>query len=173
MRRLGRLVNDFLLVSRLRADTLPLVRRPVALDELALAAADLLLPRFRAAGRPLQLEVEEQATDFLVSGDADKLTTVLLNLLENALRHAPPGSTVQLHMGREATTGWSCAELTNLLRQSLGDLSRLTAAHYQADVLSEGAGLGLWIRNRVAELHGAPLALREAAETSLFGFGYP
>lgn len=163
MHRLGRLVDDFLLVSRLRADTLPLARRPVALDELALAAADCLLPRFRAVARPLELRIEEQVADFLVLGDADKLTTVMLNLLENALRHAPPGSTVRLHVGREAATGWPYAEVTNPLRQSLGDLSRLTAAHYQADVLSEGAGLGLWISNRIAELHGAPLALRESA----------
>lgn len=163
MHRLGRLVDDFLLVSRLRADTLPLTRRPVALDELALAAADCLLPRFRAAGRPLELAVDEQAADFTVLGDADKLTTVLLNLLENALRHAPPGAAVQLRVGREAATGWPYAEVTNPLRQSLGDLSRLTAAHYQADVLNEGAGLGLWISNRIAELHGAPLALHEGA----------
>ncbi len=162
MQRLGRLVDDFLLVSRLRVDTLPLARRPVALDELALAAADRLLPRFRTAGRPLELAVEEQATDFLVLGDADKLTTVLLNLLENALRHAPPGSAVQLRVGREATTNWPYAEVTNPLRQSLGDLGRLTAAHYQADIFSEGTGLGLWLSNRIAEMHGAPLTLREA-----------
>jgi len=162
MQRLSRLVDDFLLVSRLRADTLPLARRPVALDELALGVADRLLPRFRAAGRPLHLAVDEQVADFTVSADADKLTTVLLNLLENALRHAPPSAAVHLTVGREPATGWPYAEVSNPLRQSLGDLSRLTTAHYQADVLSEGAGLGLWISNRIAELHGAPLALREA-----------
>jgi hypothetical protein len=40
--------------------------------------------------------------------------------------------------------------------------SRLTIAYYQADVLSGGAVLGLWLSNRIAELHGAPLALHEA-----------
>ena len=162
LQRLGRLVDDFLLVSRLRANALPLAHNPVALDELALSLADRLLPRFRAAGRRLDLTVDEQVASYVVVGDADKLTTVLLNLLENALRHAPPAAAVQVQLGREPITGWLYVEVSNPVRQSLGDLSRLTTAYYQADVLSSGAGLGLWLSNRIAELHGAPLELHEA-----------
>jgi signal transduction histidine kinase len=161
MQRLSRLVDDFLLVSRLRADALPLARRPLALDELTLALADRLLPRFRAACRPLHLAVADEVPRYTVAADADKLTSVLLNLLENALRHAPPGTAVQVQLGREAATGWLFVEMRNPLRQSLGNLSRLTTAYYQADMLSEGAGLGLWLSTRLAELHGGELALRE------------
>lgn len=162
LQRLGRLVDDFLLVSRLRANALPLARHPVALDELVLSLADRLLPRFRAAGRRLDFTIDEQVASYTVVGDADKLTTVLLNLLENALRHAPPTAAVQVQLGREPASGCLYAEVSNPVQQSLGDLSRLTTAYYQADVLSSGAGLGLWLSNRIAELHGAPLALREA-----------
>jgi len=163
LQRLGRLVDDFLTVSRLRANALPLAHQPLALDELVLSLADRLLPRFRAAGRRLDLTVDEHVATYIVVGDADKLTTVLLNLLENALRHAPPATAVQVHLGREPATGWLYTEVSNAIQQSLGDLARLTTAYYQADVLSSGAGLGLWLSNRIAELHGAPLALREAA----------
>ncbi len=162
LQRLGRLVEDFLLVSRLRTDALPLTRHPVALDGLVLTAADQLLPRFQAAGRQLQLAVDENVPDYTVAADADKITTVVLNLLDNALRHAPPGAAVHVAVGQEAATGLLYAEVSNPLRTSLGDLSRLTTARYQADVLSGGAGLGLWLSNRIAELHGTPLALREA-----------
>ncbi len=162
LQRLGRLVEDFLLVSRLRSDALPLARRPVPLDELVLAAADQLGPRFRAAGRQLDLAIDESVADYTVAGDADKLTTVILNLLDNALRHAPPGAAVRVAVGQEPETGLFYAEVSNPIHTSLGDLSRLTTARYQADVLSGGAGLGLWLSNRIAELHGAPLALREA-----------
>jgi signal transduction histidine kinase len=162
LERLGRLVEDFLLVSRLRSDALPLTRRPVPLDELMLAAADQLGPRFRAAGRQLDLSIDENVPDYTVAGDADKLTTVIINLLDNALRHAPPGAAVRAAVGQEATSGLFYAEVSNPIHTSLGDLSRLTTARYQADVLSGGAGLGLWLSNRIAELHGAPLALREA-----------
>jgi signal transduction histidine kinase len=162
LERLGRLVEDFLLVSRLRSDALPLTRRPVPLDELVLAAADQLGPRFRAAGRQLDLSIDENVPDYTVAGDADKLTTVIINLLDNALRHAPPGAAVRAAVGQEAETGLFYAEVSNPIHTSLGDLARLTTARYQADVLSGGAGLGLWLSNRIAELHGAPLALREA-----------
>ncbi len=162
LQRLGRLVDDFLLVSRLRSDALPLTRRPVALDGLVLAAADQLLPRFQEAGRQLHLTIDETVADYTVAADADKLTTVVLNLLDNALRHAPPGAAVEVAVGQEAATGYLYAEVSNAIKVSLGDLTRLTTAHYQADVLSGGAGLGLWLSNRIAELHGAPLALREA-----------
>ncbi|NML64304.1 HAMP domain-containing histidine kinase [Hymenobacter sp. RP-2-7] len=163
LERLGRLVEDFLLVSRLRSDALPLTHRPVALDGLVLAAADQLLPRFQAAGRQLTLAVDEAVPDYRVLADADKLTTVVLNLLDNALRHAPPGAAVRVALGQEPATGYYYAEVSNPLRTTLGDLARLTTARYQADVLSGGAGLGLWLSNRIAELHGAPLALRETA----------
>jgi len=162
LERLGRLVEDFLLVSRLRSDALPLTRRPVPLDELVLAAADQLGPRFRAAGRQFDLAIDDNVADYTVAGDADKLTTVILNLLDNALRHAPPGAAVQVAVGQEPKTGLFYAEVSNPVRASLGDLTRLTTARYQADVLSGGAGLGLWLSNRIAELHGAPLALHEA-----------
>ncbi|OUJ75342.1 HAMP domain-containing sensor histidine kinase [Hymenobacter crusticola] len=161
LQRLSHLVEDFLLVSRLRSDALPLARRPIALNELVVAVADQLLPRFQAAGRVLHLAVDEEVVDYTIDGDADKLTTVVLNLLDNALRHAPPGAAVHVLVGQEAS-GYRYAEVRNPLRTSLGDLSRLTTARYQADVLSSGAGLGLWISNRIAELHGAPLVLHEA-----------
>ncbi|WP_170061895.1 sensor histidine kinase [Hymenobacter chitinivorans] len=161
IRRLSRLVDDFLLVSRLGAEALPLHLHPVLLDELVLAATDRLLPRFRTAGRPLELLFDEQVASYQVLADADKLTTVLLNLLENAMRHAPPGAAVQVVVGREPGSAGLFAAVRNPLPHSLGDLSRLTSAYYQADVLSDGAGLGLWLSSRIAELHGARLLLRE------------
>lgn len=161
--RLSRLVEDFLLVSRLRAGALPLTSRPLALEELVLTLVDRELPRFRAAGRPLHLTIAEDASSFQVPADADKLTSVLLNLLENALRHAPAGAAVQVSVGQEPETGWPYAEVQNPIAESLGDLSRLTTAYYQANVLSTGAGLGLWLSSRLAELHGGQLVLREAA----------
>ncbi|RYU77962.1 sensor histidine kinase [Hymenobacter persicinus] len=161
IRRLSRLVDDFLLVSRLRAGALPLTLQPLAFEELVLSLADRLLPRFRAAGRPLLLHIDENAPGFRVQADADKLTTIVLNLLENALRHAPAGAAVTVTVDCAADSGWPTLTVTNPVRASLGDLSRLTTAYYQADVLSEGAGLGLWLSSRLAELHGTTLRLSE------------
>ena len=167
IRRLSGLVDDLLLVSRLRAGALPLHLAPVALDELVLRAVDQVLPRFQAAGRPLHLTLDDTAPDYTVLADAGKLLTVLLNLLENALRHARPAAAVQVLLQAAPATpagalAWQVA-IHNPVARSLGDLSRLTAAYYQAYVLSEGAGLGLWLSSRILELHGSQLQLMEEA----------
>ncbi|OON68240.1 hypothetical protein B0919_13875 [Hymenobacter sp. CRA2] len=163
LRRLSRLVEDFLLVSRLRTpEALPLYRAAVELDELVLAIVDRALPAFRAAGRQLHLHIDEQAADYRLSTDADKLTTILLNLLDNARKHARLHTSVQVQVAR--TADYVGVSVHNELLAPLGDnLTRLTAPYFQADVLQDGAGLGLWISSRLAQLLGAELHFTEAA----------
>jgi signal transduction histidine kinase len=162
--RLGRLVDDFLLVGRLgNGAALPLNRQPVALDELLLNLADRELPRFRAAGRTLTIELPEEATvaSATVETDADQLTTLLLNLLDNARKHARPGTGVVLRLQAGASPVIS---IENELAAPLGEhLAQLTTAWYQADPLAPGTGLGLWIAGRLAQGLGLRLALAEDA----------
>ncbi|UOQ98735.1 HAMP domain-containing protein [Hymenobacter sp. 5317J-9] len=159
--RLSRLVDDFLLVGRLgNGAALPLRRRPVALAELLLALADRELPRFRAAGRTLTIELpeEDSAVQATVETDADQLTTLLLNLLDNARKHARPGTGVVLRL-----QAGPVISIENELAAPLGNhLAQLTTAWYQADPLAPGTGLGLWIAGRLAQGLGLQLALAEA-----------
>ncbi len=164
--RLGRLVDDFLLVGRLGAGAaLPSARQPVALDELVLALADRELPRFRAAGRTLTILLPDEAgpTPQLLT-DADQLTTIVLNLLDNARKHAAPAAPVVLRLLAPTATSGPVVEVENALAAPLGPrLAQLTTAWYQADPLATGAGLGLWIAGRLAQALGAELRLAEAA----------
>ncbi|GAB3636969.1 hypothetical protein GCM10027422_25590 [Hymenobacter arcticus] len=175
--RLGRLVDDFLLVGRLGAGAAPPVRRQLlALDELVLTLADRELPRFRAAGRLLTIELPEEADAASLSADtdADQLTTILLNLLDNARKHGAPGTPVVLRL-RAAAAGWGpTVEVANTLAAPLGSrLAQLTTAWYQADPLAPGTGLGLWIAGRLAQGLGLSLRLTEtgAQLAALVGFG--
>ncbi|MDO7850340.1 histidine kinase dimerization/phospho-acceptor domain-containing protein [Hymenobacter convexus] len=175
--RLGRLVDDFLLVGRLgHGATLPVTRRPVALDELLVALADRELPRFRAAGRTLTIELPAEETDVAqatVATDADQLTTLLLNLLDNARKHARPGTGVTLRLRTEAKTG-PVVSIENELAAPLGEhLAQLTTAWYQADPLTPGTGLGLWIAGRLAQGLGLQLALVEEAGRLRVTLGFP
>lgn len=163
--RLGRLVNDFLLVGRLGASGVPAApRRPVALDELLLTLADRELPRFRAAGRVLTIALPDEAngTSLLALTDADQLTTILLNLLDNARKHGAPGTAVALRLLAPATGQGPAVEVVNTLTAPLGPrLAQLTTAWYQADPLAPGTGLGLWLAGRLAQDLGLTLALVE------------
>ena len=161
--RLGRLVDDFLLVGRLGNGVAATSnRQPVALDELLLALADRELPRFRAAGRTLTIALPDEDVDpasLTVATNADQLTTLLLNLLDNARKHARPGTGVTLRLTVESGPVIS---LENELAAPLGEhLAQLTTAWYQADPLAPGTGLGLWIAGRLAHGLGLGLTFRE------------
>jgi len=163
--RLGRLVDDFLLVGRLSAGAAPATHyRPVALDELVLALADRELPRFRAAGRALLITLPEEAeaASLLTTSDADQLTTIILNLLDNARKHGAPGTPVALRLLAPGAGTGPVVEVANALAAPLGArLAQLTTAWYQADPLAPGTGLGLWLAGRLAHSLGLGLALAE------------
>jgi signal transduction histidine kinase len=174
--RLGRLVDDFLLVGRLGAGaTLPVQHQLVALDELVLALADRELPRFRAAGRLLTISLPEEATASLqTSTDADQLTTILLNLLDNARKHGAPGTPVVLRLLAATAGRGPVIEVANTLAEPLGPrLAQLTTAWYQADPLAPGTGLGLWIAGRLAQGLGLELHLAEAGQQLVAQVQYP
>ena len=82
---LGALVSDLLDLSRLQAGVLTVVREPVWFDELVAPALAELGP---AAAR-VRLDLPDDLPP--VVGDAALVTRVLVNLIDNALKHAPGG----------------------------------------------------------------------------------
>lgn len=98
--RMGRLVDDLLLLARLDEGR-PLDRRPVDLTRLAQDAAT------DAAVRDPEREITgpESADPVLVLADADRLRQVLSNLVGNALVHTPPGSPVSVEVAVEGGDG--------------------------------------------------------------------
>ena len=96
--------------------------------------------------------------------DAELLTQGLANLIENAIRHCPPGTTI---IGAVQVKG-------GLAEASVTDNGPGIPAEEHASVLrrlyrleksrtTEGTGLGLALVKAVADLHGADLALTDAA----------
>jgi len=92
--RMGRLVDDLLLLARLDSGQ-PLDREPV---DLTLLAVDAVTDA-RVAGpeHRWQLDLPEEAVTVL--GDRHRLHQVIANLLSNARQHTPPGTTVTVRVG--------------------------------------------------------------------------
>lgn len=90
--RLDRLVANLLSLSRIEAGALKPDRQAVAVDEL-LSEAVRRLSRLFTQCR-VQVDVPRDVP--LVDGDFTQLEQVVCNLLENAARHAPPGSTIRV-----------------------------------------------------------------------------
>ena len=102
--RMTVLVDDLLLLARLDAGR-PLEREPVDLSRLAIeTTSDARVARTDHRWR---LDLPDEPV--LVSGDEHRLHQVMANLLSNAGKHTPPGSTVSVAVavagGAEASTG--------------------------------------------------------------------
>jgi signal transduction histidine kinase len=110
--RMSRLVEDLLATARRDAPSSS--DTPVRLDQLlAEAAEDLTVP---AAGRGLRLALPAGPGPTVI-GDHDALRRAVGNLLSNAVRLAPAGSTITLATGRTAqpgrTGGWTWITVTD------------------------------------------------------------
>jgi signal transduction histidine kinase len=153
--RLARLAEDLLLLARL--DGQPLRRTPVDLAALGTSAA----AGYATARVPVRADAEEPC---VVSGDHDALRRLLVNLLDNAVRHA--ASEVRVSVRSEAWRavltvtddgpGIPAAERERVF----GRFTRLDNARDRSG--EEGAGLGLAIVRSTAEAHGGSVALGDA-----------
>jgi two-component system OmpR family sensor kinase len=90
-KRMGVLVDDLLLLARLDAGR-PLEREPVDLSRLAIEATS----DARVARTDHRWRLDLPGEPVLVLGDEHRLHQVLANLLSNAGKHTPPGSTVSV-----------------------------------------------------------------------------
>jgi signal transduction histidine kinase len=154
--RMSRLVSDLLLLAQVEAG-LVIERRPVALHELVERIAHEA--HQRADGRIVSLERLEPIE---VTGDEIRLAQVLANLVDNALKHTPPGGLVSLGMGREnggarltvtdTGEGIAAEELPHVF-------DRFFRSSRARSPSQNGAGLGLAIVKHLTEAHGGQVGV--------------
>jgi two-component system sensor histidine kinase TctE len=133
-----------------------LVRTDLARDVPPLVAARV--PEAIEHGVDLGYEGECDAAPVL--GQPGALQDVVDNLVDNAMRHAPPGGTITVGVHVDEDSGSSCLTVDDN-GPGVPDamLSRLGERFFRAPGAVEGgSGLGLAIVRRIAERHGAHLA---------------
>lgn len=156
--RLSRLVADLTAVSRAEERALHLDPRPYPLRDLAAEAAAGVRARYTAKG--VQLKVAAAARTPTVRLDTHRLAEALSNLLDNALRHTPPGGTVTLTTDRATRLG---QRLGRLIVTDTGDgfdpgdADRLFERFYRTDTARRratgGSGIGLTITKAIINAH--------------------
>lgn len=169
--RLRRLIEQLLVVGRLEAHVEPLALTLVHLDRLAGQVVDELAPR--AHGHAFEVRIAEQLPP--VRTDEGKVHQILSNLVENALKYAPPDTRVILHA--EAGVNGVVIGVADEGPGIPGDAhERIFERFYQVDQSATrrvgGTGLGLYICRRMAETIGGRLWLARSntggSEFSLF-----
>jgi PAS domain S-box-containing protein len=96
-RRLIRLINDMLDIDRIESGQLKMLRDPIDLRQVidqACTGSEGL-----AKGSGVDLECQKPDRPVMVTGDSDRLLQVISNLVSNAVRAAPQGSTVDITVG--------------------------------------------------------------------------
>lgn len=157
LRRLSRLVDDLLAMSQLRAGTLQLRPEAIEFDDLTLLLTERYHQPINQRHLYLSIRLDETAPSLTIQADQDKLTNVLLNLLDNAVKYATPNSQLELSISRQnESIVWA---LTNQTNAPVPDPGRLAREFYQADVRHDGYGLGLWISHQVVRLMGGTLTV--------------
>lgn len=134
---------------------------PVELAHLIADVAEVYEPVAEEAGQTIACL--PPMADALIFGDPQLLTQMFANLIENAVRHCPPGTHIELSLeataeGLEARVEDNGAGIPEHERQRvLEPFARLEESR-----TTLGAGLGLSLVAAIAELHGAKLVLGDA-----------
>jgi two-component system OmpR family sensor kinase len=158
-RRMRRLVGDLLLLARADARRMQ-PRRPTDLAEVLVEAASELGPMAE------RHELNIAATPAVVGGVRDDLHRLVLNLLENAVRHTPPGTRITA-----ATAVESGEAVLTVQDAGPGIPPELEARVFERFVRGgrdggRGSGLGLAIVRAVALSHGGSVNMQAGPDAT-------
>lgn len=157
--RMTSLVEDLLLLARLDSGR-PLQREPVDLTRLlveAVSDARVVDPDHR-----WRVDVPDDLVDSpaVVTGDELRLHQVITNLLTNARKHTPPGTTVTVSVRRDgfAVHDDGPGFAPDLVEHAFERFARGDAARTRGQEM--GVGLGLALVEAIVSAHGGRVALR-------------
>lgn len=153
-RRLESLSLKLLDLIVVRRQDFPL--KPTSLPQLAEQTKAVLTPAFEQAGVSLHMDLSPA----VLPAEAGLLTTLLLNLCDNARKASPSGSAVSV-TGVWEGTDYVLRVQDHGIGMKPSELARITEPFYMVDKsrsrAQNGAGLGLALCSAIAELHGSRL----------------
>jgi two-component system, OmpR family, sensor kinase len=176
-RRLTRIVEDMFTLARADAGRRELQTADFYLDELV--AETTRAARVLAERKGVGVELKAAETRYW--GDEGLLRQMLLNLLDNAIKHTPPGGVVSVSLDSsgpalEITVADTGSGIPTEAQPHIFDrFYRVDKARSRSENADgSGAGLGLAIARWVAEAHNGGLALRRSdARGSAFTVSLP
>ncbi len=173
--RLTRMITDLLDRSRIEAGKLELSLGPVVLTTLVSEVIEQLQPLARVKRQRLDLECLE--ADLVVWADADRLSQILTNLIDNAIKYTTDGGSVMLRIALEERMARVSVTDTGqgIPRDALPKLFDpfFRSRHHERSQI-KGLGLGLSIAKDLVELHGGSISVQsEVGRGSVFHFTLP
>jgi signal transduction histidine kinase len=172
-RTVGQLVSNIMLSQQMQHGALePVLTDLATLATEAVAGAS---PSAREHGLTVRLDIPDRLPQ--IRADPERITLVLQQLLDNAIKFSPNGGVIQLQVEDEADS-----VVVAVGDQGIGiaqdQLDRIFERFYQIDASAsrrfEGTGLGLSIAKRIVEAHGGRIWVESQPGTgSTFYFTLP
>jgi len=160
--RLAKLVDEVLTLSRLETGREEFRLDRLNLSDLIMDTTEKMLLRAQKYGIKIVTDI---TADVYVRGDQEKLVQVVVNLLDNAFKYSPPGSTVRVSLYKERAEA-----ILMVVDQGIGipekDRSKVFDRFYRAENARSisGTGLGLSIVKHIVDAHRGSIELTEGVE---------
>jgi PAS domain S-box-containing protein len=159
------LINDILDLTKIEAGRLRIDRGPCSPEGIAADVVESMRPRADAKGLMLALETDPQVPA-TIQTDAVRLRQILINLLSNAIKFTRSGGVrlqIRPGLGPEEDPSLQFAVIDTGVGMSEAEVGRLFEPFYSSHAgtaAESGAGLGLAISRRLAELIGGKIDVR-------------
>lgn len=159
--RLIKLVNDFLLMSQLKADALNPQEAVVDLLECCMIVITRLQAKAKVQGQRFRLSALPEEEEFLVRADQQQLESILTNLLDNATKYGRVDSVIHVHLAIESNA--IRLSINNETDSTIEAPSQLGSRFYREGSYLQGFGLGLWIVRQLVKKNSGNIRIRNEA----------
>lgn len=182
---LQRTISTLLILGRVEARELRIKREPCDINEILQSCLDLAGPTIKERALKVSTQLEPL---FLLDLDKSLIFEVATNLLDNAIKYCPSGSTIEIRSGELSL----CPELTppqdgvwfeiqdngpgipkNEREQVFQKFVRGNSELTPSQNSIKGTGLGLYLSRYFVEKHGGVITLYSRTDSELLSPGSP
>lgn len=155
-KRLTGLVENLLDFSKLEAGAVEIDKANFDLKDLVIKTISQI--SILGKNKKIQIKFYSKSGRYIYFGDRNRIKQVLLNLLDNAVKHSYENSSIFISLEKKA-------DKIIIRIKDQGDgiptfhISDVTKMFYKADDTKPGSGIGLAVSKKILELHDAKLEL--------------
>ncbi len=162
MKQIDHILETFgalLRIAQIEAGQSTAAYRPIDLSALLVRIADDFAPSAEDRGQVIQTDIP---MDLAIDADRELITQMMVNLVENAMRHSPAGARISLSAREGETVSIIISDTGPGIPPAEREKVFRPFYRLESSRTTEGSGLGLSLVAAIANQHGATLELHDA-----------
>jgi two-component system heavy metal sensor histidine kinase CusS len=171
VRRLSRLVNDFLLMSQLRSTGVSVNSEWNNIVEICLESIERLQDKARQQSQAFKMNLLPADAEFRIMTDKNHLSVIIHNLLDNAIKYGQLSSAIHINISRSDEN--ISFQVVNKTDNEIENAEAFKSEFHRQGFYKEGFGLGLWIVNQLVRRNNGRLTLSFKAPCFFAEFTFP